>query len=97
MQDRGTAPSVTGLRNLLPCQEVANGPGLGLAIADRYQATTRSRLSKAAPKACDKEVAELTALVDRPGVSVPRDGIPPGTRTASKSLAIPGSSRLTSG
>ena len=44
-----TAPSVAGSRNLLECQEVASGP-VSASPSPTTQATTRSGLSKTAPK-----------------------------------------------
>jgi len=50
VQDRSTAPSVTGLRNLLECQAVARGP-VSASPSPMTQATMRPGLSNAAPKA----------------------------------------------
>ena len=46
-----TAPSVAGLRNLFACQLVASGP-VSASPSPITQATVRSGLSNAAPKAC---------------------------------------------
>ena len=46
-----TAPSRRGLRNLFECQLAASGP-VSASPSPTTQATTRSGLSKAAPKAC---------------------------------------------
>ena len=49
-----TAPSVTGLMNLLPCQEVASGP-VSASPSPTTQAAMRSGLSATAPKAWARE------------------------------------------
>ena len=43
-----TTPSAAGLRNLLPCHAVANGP-VSASPSPITQATSRSGLSNAAP------------------------------------------------
>jgi hypothetical protein len=89
--DAGSAARAVadGIEELVRVPGAASGPGLRLAVAD-HAGGDQSGLSKAAPKACDERIAELTPLVDRAGVSgatwLP---IPPGKENCLNSRACP--------
>ena len=61
-----TAPSVTGLRNLLRVPARRQRPGLGLAVAD-HAGDRQIRVVEGGAEGMRQRVAELAALVDRPG------------------------------
>src|SRR5262249_43911200 len=92
-----TAPSRTGLRNLLMCQLVASGP-VSDSPSPTTAATISSGLSNAAPQACERQYPSSPPSWIEPGVSgVPWLSIPPGKENCLKSCCIPSSSSLQSG
>ena len=61
-----TAPSRAGLRNLLQCQLVASGAGLGLAVADDAEHQQVGMIKRRA-EGVQQRVAQLAALVEGAG------------------------------
>src|SRR3954453_9410136 len=59
-----TAPSRAGLRNLLPCHPVASAP-VSASPSPTTQATIRSGVANAAPKAWRRAEAEQVGVVER--------------------------------
>src|SRR5207302_9718233 len=92
-----TAPSPAGFRNLLACQLVASGP-VSDSPSPTTQATIRSGLSKAAPKACASEYPSSPPSLIEPGVSVAAWlGIPPGNENCLNNRRNPSASWVTLG
>ena len=63
-----TAPSVIGFKNLLDCQEVANGP-VSASPSPTTTVAIRSGLSNTAPKAWAMEYPSSPPSLMEPGVS----------------------------
>src|SRR5205814_6659145 len=89
-----TAPSVSGLRNLLECHAVASGP-VSASPSPTTQATTRSGLSNTAPNAWLSEYPNSPPSWIEPGHSGEAWlGIPPGNENWVNSFFGPASSRV---
>ena len=87
-----TAPSRIGLRNLFECQEVASGP-VSASPSPTTATTSRSGLSNAAPKACERLYPSSPPSWIEPGVSgVQWLPMPPGKENSRKSWSIPSAS-----
>ena len=63
-----TVPSLAGFRNLFECQAVASGP-VSASPSPMTQATKRSGLSNAAPKACEANNPSSPPSLIEPGTS----------------------------
>ena len=92
-----TAPSVMGSSSLLDCHEVAKGP-VSASPSPTMQATIKSRLSNAAPKAWLSEYPSSPPSWIDPGVvGATWLEIPPGNENCLNSFLRPASSWVTSG
>ena len=81
----------------MDCQEAASGP-VSASPSPTTQATIRSGLSKAAPKAWARLYPSSPPSWIEPGtLAAMWLGTPPGAENAANSLVMPASSRVTSG
>ena len=84
-----TAPSVTGLRNLLECHAVASGP-VSASPSPTIHVVIRSGLSNTEPNACAIEYPSSPPSLIEPGVSgATWLHIPPGNENCLQSFLSP--------